>query len=104
MKSLLTEFKDDNSDFWRWTEHHVDQDQIVVNYTAGTGGEWFAGFLATHEDLADLNTDMRAKKVNKQNRWRINSDLVADVWIFSKSNEKQKNGKSSHDKKENDCQ
>jgi len=79
MKSLLTEFKDDNSDFWRWTEHHVDQDQIVVNYTAGTGGEWFAGFLATHEDLADLNTDMRAKKVNKQNRWRINSDLVAKI-------------------------
>lgn len=79
MKSLLTEFKDDNTDFWRWTENYVDQDQIIVNYTAGTGGEWFAGFLATHEDLADLNTDMRAKKVNKQNRWRINSDLVAKV-------------------------
>ena len=41
MKSLLTEFKDDNSSFWHWNENYVDQDHIMVNYTAGTGGEWF---------------------------------------------------------------
>ena len=79
MKSLLTEFNDDGSEFWRWTENYVDQDQIMVSYTAGTGGEWLCGFLATHEDLSHLNTAMEAKKVSKQNRWRINSDLIGKV-------------------------
>ncbi len=79
MKSLLTEFNDDNSEFWRWNENYVNQDHLLVNYTAGTGGEWFCGFLATHDDLAHLNTAMEAKKASKQNRWRIKSDLVGKV-------------------------
>ena len=42
------------------------------------------------------------KNINEKNI--INSDPATDIWIFSKSNEKQKNGTSSHDKKENDYQ
>lgn len=76
MKSVLTSFNDDNSPYWRWTENYIDQDHTMVSYTPGTGGEWFCGFLATHEELAKMNTAMQPQRVNNQNRWRIKNSCV----------------------------
>ncbi len=79
MKSLLTEFKDDNSHFWQWNENYINHDHTMINYTAGTGGEWFCHFLAQHEDLKYFNTAMQGQKVNNNNRWRIKGSCIGNL-------------------------
>lgn len=79
MKSLLTDYNDDNSEFWRYTENYIDQDHTYVNYQPGTGGEWLCGFLASHTELAALNSDMSPRRVNAQNRWRIKGSTISKI-------------------------
>ena len=79
MKSVLTEFKDDKSEFWLAEKYFIDEDHIMVSYTPGTGGEWFCGFLAQHDPLVKYNSNMQAKRVNSNNRWRIKASCIGEM-------------------------
>ena len=79
MKSVLTEFKDDQSEFWLAEKYFIDEDHIMVSYTPGTGGEWFCGFLAQHDPLVKYNSNMQAKRVNSNNRWRIKASCIGEM-------------------------
>ena len=79
MKSVLTEFKDDQSEFWLAEKYFIDEDHIMVSYTPGTGGEWFCGFLAQHDPLVKYNSNLQAKRVNSNNRWRIKASCIGEM-------------------------
>ena len=79
MKSVLTEFKDDGSEFWQAEKYFINEDHIMVSYTPGTGGEWFCGFLAQHDPLVKYNSNMQAKRVNANNRWRIKASCIGEM-------------------------
>ena len=79
MKSVLTEFKDDQSEFWQAEKYFIDEDHIMVSYTPGTGGEWFCGFLAQHDPLVKYNSNLQAKRVNSNNRWRIKASCIGEM-------------------------